>query len=78
MPPPRLVYESWKLSTAPVEVSVVAVANAAEFGHAEPGLGALRRRADRGRHRAVVRGLRARSSAVSETIAISAITATIA
>ena len=31
-PPARLVYESWKLSTAPVEVNVVAEANTAESG----------------------------------------------
>ncbi len=30
--PPRLVYESWKLSTDPVDVNVVPVANVAEFG----------------------------------------------
>src|SRR5262249_37526129 len=30
--PPRLVYESWKESTDPVEVSVVELANSAEFG----------------------------------------------
>jgi hypothetical protein len=30
--PPSAVYESWKESTAPVEVSVVAAANAAELG----------------------------------------------
>jgi hypothetical protein len=31
MPPPRAVYESWKESTDPVEVSVVPSANTAEF-----------------------------------------------
>ena len=30
--PARLVYESWKLSTAPVDVKVVAEANTAELG----------------------------------------------
>ena len=52
--PPRLVYESWNESTAPVEVSVVAGGEGRRVRHAEPGLGALGRRADRGRHRAVV------------------------
>ena len=61
--PPRLVYESWKQSTAPVEVSVVRGGEDGRVGHAEPGLGALGRRADRGRHGAVVGALEAERQA---------------
>ena len=52
--PPRLVYESWNESTAPVDVSVVASANTAEFGNAEALFDTFHRRTHRRRDGTVV------------------------
>ena len=52
--PPRLVYESWNESTAPVEVRVVDVGEHRGVGDTEPLLDTFHCRPDRGRNGAVV------------------------
>ena len=72
------MYESWKLSTAPVDVSVVPVANTAEFGTPNrvsvPSVAAPTAVG----HGAVVRALEDHHQRDAETTASAAITATIA